>query len=446
MSGNVKNSKPTVVLATLGSLGDLHPFIALGIALRVRGARVILAAAADYRRKSESAGLEFRAVRPAFDDLERTLAMSRAELTRRVLARSDFLLRRLIMPQVQANYEDMRELVAGADLLLTSSLAFGARLAAERLAIPWMAVVLQPLMFLSAFDPPEIPGVPWLGPLMRRCGPLPTRWLLRLAKLLIDAQLTQVRQLRRSIGLPATRQSPMFEGQFGVAGALGLYSPLIGTVQADFPAHTEIVGFASFDSADGAAPALPPALEQFLEAAERPLVFTLGSLVVNSPGSFYRDSLAAARRLDMRAVLLVGEGALAQECAAAAHADGAPATDVCICAYAPHSLLFPRAAAIVHQGGIGTLAQALRSGRPQLVVPFYADQLDNAARARRLGVARVLAPGRYTAASAAAELRLLLDTPGLELRASRVGGIVAREDGAARGAAVVWDRLTSWTR
>ncbi len=427
---------PKIILATLGSLGDLHPFIALGLALRARGATVVLAGAAEYRAKIERAGLEFQPVRPSFADLERELGMDRAQLTRAALERHEFLLRALIMPQLRATYDDMLAAVRGADLVVTSSLAFAARLAAEKCNIPWIAVVLQPLMFLSAFDPPVIPKVPWLTALLRRLGPGVTRVALNLAKQALAPQLRPVHALRAQIGLAPLARNPLFEGQFSAAGALGLYSPLLGGSQADHPRPTAIVGFAAFDSDDGAPAALARSLHDFLGAGALPLVFTLGSLVVNSPGAFYRESLAAARSLRMRAVLLVGERAAAEYA-------GQNGADVLIVGYAPHSLLFPRAAAIVHHGGIGTLAQALNSGRPQLIVPFYADQADNAARAVRLGVARSLAPARYTAAAAARQLERLLGAPEPRARAVAVRARLAREDGAAEAAAVVLNRLES---
>jgi UDP:flavonoid glycosyltransferase YjiC (YdhE family) len=132
--------------------------------------------------------------------------------------------------------------------------------------------------------------------------------------------------------------------------------------------------------------------------------------------------------------LLVGEQASGES----AHRRSA---DVFVCAYAPHSLLFPRASAIIHHGGIGTLAQALRSGRPQLIVPHFADQLDNAARAAGLGVARVASARRHCAASAARDLSYLLGDGGYAERAREVGGLLAGEDGAAHGARIVLDRL-----
>jgi UDP:flavonoid glycosyltransferase YjiC (YdhE family) len=106
----------------------------------------------------------------------------------------------------------------------------------------------------------------------------------------------------------------------------------------------------------------------------------------------------------------------------------------------PYSALFPRAAAIVHQGGIGTLAQALRAGSPQIVVPFHGDQLDNGARAERLGVARVILRKQYRAKRAIAELQKVL---GYTQAAAQVGAQIGREDGAAAAAAAITQVLRS---
>lgn len=187
-----------------------------------------------------------------------------------------------------------------------------------------------------------------------------------------------------------------------------------------------MVGYAAYDSDQGGPSVLPPALEAFLAGGPAPLVFTLGSAAVNIPGRFYRESLAAARRLGRRAVLLVGP-------------DGDPsvaegAADAVALAYAPYSLLFPRSAAIVHQGGVGTTQQALRSGRPQLVVPHLGDQFDNGARVARLGVGATLAREAYRSAAPAARIDRLLGDAGLVATAARLGTIAAQEDGAGEAA------------
>jgi UDP:flavonoid glycosyltransferase YjiC (YdhE family) len=427
-----------IVLVTLGSLGDLHPFMALALALRARGAEPVLATSEDYRGKVTAAGIAFAPMRPSFTDLETDLGMTRAQITARCVADQEFLVRKLVLPYVRCVYEDSLALSADADLLVTSSLAIGTRLAAEKRGLPWIGVVLQPMLFLSAYDPPVIPHAEFVSGLLRRLGPVPTSLLFALGKRATLGMFAPVARLRAEIGLPPSRLHPLFDGQFCSAGALGLYSDLLGGPQADHPARTRITGFATYDSADGRQSTLDPQLAAFLDSGPAPLVFTLGSLIVNNPGSFYRESALAARRLQRRAVLLIGEGATTNRGPAGdarrnAGLDANLAHDpnLCIVGYAPHSLLFPRAAAVVHQGGIGTLAQGLRSGRPQLVVPFFADQQDNAARAVRIGLARSLAPTRYTATSAATELAPLLTDPRYAARAAAVGARLAGEDGAS---------------
>ena len=113
----------------------------------------------------------------------------------------------------------------------------------------------------------------------------------------------------------------------------------------------------------------------FWQQANHPLVFVLGSSAVWLAGDFWRKAIAAAGnprptgRADLRFTQHLGH-----------LPDGVRAF-----AYLPYSKVFPAAAAVIHQAGIGTLAQALRSGRPQLIVPVAFDQPDNARRAAMLG-------------------------------------------------------------
>jgi UDP:flavonoid glycosyltransferase YjiC (YdhE family) len=183
-----------------------------------------------------------------------------------------------------------------------------------------------------------------------------------------------------------------------------------------------LTGYPFYDH-DGE-PGLSEALVRFLDAGSPPLVFTLGTSGVLDPGRFYLESALAARRLGRRAVLLVGRIPGSQRI------ESLPEGVACF-DYAPFSALFPRAAAVIHQGGIGTTGQALRAGVPQLVMPLAHDQPDNADRVRRLGVARVLPRSGYTADRAAAALRLLLDDPRYAATAARIARSVQAEDGAA---------------
>jgi UDP:flavonoid glycosyltransferase YjiC (YdhE family) len=227
--------------------------------------------------------------------------------------------------------------------------------------------------------------------------------------------------LRRRIGLPAPNGHPMLEGTFSPYGTLAMFSPVFSPPQPDWPVRTRVCGFPFYDRA-GPGVQLSPELAGFMTAGEPPIVFTLGSSAVFDAGNFYQESAAAAARLGRRAVLLVGTDPRYQP-------KISPNESLFIAGYAPYSQLLPHSAAIVHQGGIGTMAQSLRSGKPMLVVPFSHDQPDNAMRAERLGVARTLARKDYRADRAASALKALLEQREYSVKASKVAEAISTEDG-----------------
>ena len=198
-----------------------------------------------------------------------------------------------------------------------------------------------------------------------------------------------------------------------------MFSRLLAEPQPDWPARAVVTGPILYNGA--ASPELSGELDRFLAMGPPPIVFTLGTSAVEAAGSFYDVSARAARRLHRRAVLLIGR-----------HAHNRPKDsggDVLAIEYAPHATLFPRAAAVVHQGGVGTTHQALASGKPTLVVPHAHDQPDNAMRVARLGVSRTVFPRRYTEATVVRELNVLLTVPSYAIRAGEVGAQVRRENG-----------------
>jgi UDP:flavonoid glycosyltransferase YjiC (YdhE family) len=154
-------------------------------------------------------------------------------------------------------------------------------------------------------------------------------------------------------------------------------------------------------------------------------VFTLGSAAVFDPGRFYDESARAAAIVGRRAVLLVGP--FAERLALAR-------PDIGVFDYAPFSRLFPRAEVIVHQGGSGTTGQALRAGRPMVIVPYGHDQPDNAMRVSKLGISGTIGRQQYSADRVAGALERLLGNPEVKTRAERAGQIVKHEDGAASAA------------
>jgi UDP:flavonoid glycosyltransferase YjiC (YdhE family) len=228
--------------------------------------------------------------------------------------------------------------------------------------------------------------------------------------------------LRAELGLPPIGDDPLFEGLHSPERVLCLFSHLLAEKQPDWPAQTVITGFPFYDQHDGIG--LPPELERFLNNGPPPIVFTLGSSAVMDPGRFYETSIAAARHIGARGVLLTGKDG--------PYKPASVPEGIIACNYAPFSELFPRCAASVHQGGVGTTGQAMRSGRPMLVMPYSHDQFDNAARVTRLGIARTVYRGRYTPRRAAALLQQLLHERRYAERARAVGDELEREDGVGR--------------
>jgi UDP:flavonoid glycosyltransferase YjiC (YdhE family) len=230
-----------------------------------------------------------------------------------------------------------------------------------------------------------------------------------------------IRRLARERGLPESDSDPMFEGRFSPYGTLAMFSSVFAAPQPDWPPHTFVTGFPFHDADEMDARVMRP-LDDFLAAGSAPIVFTLGSSAVFVARDIYRQAVEIAQRLGRRAVLLTGREAGDQGL------DSLP-RDVFATDYAPHWKVFPRAAAVVHQGGIGTLAHAMRAGRPMLVIPFSHDQPDNAERAERLGMARSIPRAKFTVERGVAALRELLDDARYAQAARTVARRVAGEDG-----------------
>jgi UDP:flavonoid glycosyltransferase YjiC (YdhE family) len=272
------------------------------------------------------------------------------------------------------------------------------------------------LIFFSQFDPSVLAPYPWVFKLQTLSTTI-NGLILKIGRLKTNLWRGPITQFRVSLGMPPGG-NPFFEGQHSPQRVLALFSPLMGAPQPDWPPQSLVTGFAFYDRADHRQ-GLDLKLARFLESGPPPLVFTLGSSAVHVGRLFYRESLAAIRRLGCRAVLLVGENAIEEPL---------PPGTVAF-PYAPYSQLLPRAALTVHQGGIGTCAQALAAGRPMLLVPFAFDQPDNAARLQRLGVARVIPRQRYSGARAAAEIERLLSDPTYAANATLVARRLAEENG-----------------
>ena len=419
-----------IVISCWGSHGDLFPYIGLAAALKRHGHTPVVATNAGYRAEVEREGIEFAEAGPLID----ATVANADDFYKRVMdpvKGSEVIVTELLMPKLRESYEQLRTAIKGADLLVNHPITYAGPLAAEHARTPWISTVLAPLSFFSAGDPPVLPTAPRLTDV-----PLVGPWLgykiLQLARPTLRRWVQPVEKLRAELGLPPAGH-PMIEGQVSPHGTLALFSRVLAEPQPDWPPNVTVTGTVFYNGPEP----LDVELEDFLAAGEPPVVFTLGTSAVGAAGGFYRESVDAAAKLGVRAVLLTG-----------GFAQNKPAVlppNVLLVDRAPHQLLFPRASVVVHQCGAGTTAQALRSGKPTLLVPHGHDQFDNARRVRKLGVARRLLPSEYRAERVARELRALLDQPRYLERAAAVQ-IVVREERGAEAAANAIEKVLAFNR
>jgi UDP:flavonoid glycosyltransferase YjiC (YdhE family) len=407
-----------IVITSLGSLGDLHPFIAIALALQTRGHHVVVATGECYSRKIRALGLGFAAVRPNCDWVADPQVMRRIMQPQRGLER---IIREVLLPVLQQTYDDTLAAAEGADLLVAMQSNLASPLVAEKKGIPWVSAMHFPIGLASGYDPPVLPGFAVLSKMLRCLGPAFWVPLRRFLPWATNFWARPWYRLRAEIGLPpSTTANPLTDGQAALLH-LALFSPQIMNTQPDWPPQTLVTGFPWYDGTGESQ--LPAELAHFLDTGAPPVVFTLGTAISEDPGAagFFATSAAAAKLVGCRAVLILKD---------ARNRLPVLPEDVLAVEYAPFSELFPRAAAIVHHGGIGTTALAMRSGRPMVVMPCAWDQPDNAERAVRLGIARTISRSRYTSTRVAAELQRVLDDPTYAQRASMVGTQVRQEDGA----------------
>ena len=414
-----------ILFAAFGSLGDVFPYIGIARALLRRGHRPVIATTDMHRDAIEAEGIEYAPMRPGaaeFGDFSGV-----AKKLFHPIRGPEFLIGTLVLPYLRQAYEDLKHAASDADLVVSHPLTVTLPMVAEKLGRPWVSTVLSPLSLFSAVDPPVFAPLPWLRAL-RHLGPGPYRAVFSLIKTAGRQWEHEIAGLRSELGLASPRGPAFFEGQYSPMLNLALFSRLLAEPASDWPANTRTSGFPLYDGKP-LDQATAERLSHFMQAGDPPLAFVLGSSAVMIAGHFWEEAIEASRALGRRAILITGRD---QPLPDLGNRD-----DIAVFPYLPYSLVFPYAAAVVHQAGIGTLSQALAARRPQLIVPVAFDQPDNAARSKRLGVARVLPFRRVTAPRLAGELEYLLEDRTLAERAAHTGAQVFEEHGATAAAAAL---------
>jgi len=401
-----------VLLTAIGSPGDINPTLAIGQALKTRGHQATMLVNPYFKRQTTEAGLKFL---PLGTD-EQLRGVKNSAFMRHPARRTGWS--ELVMPNIPLLLEELDAHVRAdpPDLVVYHQLSIGAPWVCRRHDVPSAVVTLSPLTWMSRED----------GGVHSRTGmrDSPPKWMLRL---ILSATNFYLRSA-------ADKDLNLIRERFGYSHStgfwfehikqcelnLGMWSPYFRRSMPDDPPNGRICGFAWCDRGHDDEREHRELLE-FLDEGEPPIVFTMGTSVVTAVGNFYETAAEACRRLGRRGLLLIGR----EENRPKRMPPGVMAA-----CFAPHSLVFPRACLNVHHGGAGTTAQAMRGGKPALVIPIAFDQFDNAARVKRLGIAKRLWRQQVSPRLLTMRLRQILDSAGIAARAARVGDRLRQEDGA----------------
>ena len=409
-----------ILVVTVGSSGDVHPFVAIASVLRDRGHDVTVQVNPYFESTVRGAGLDYRALGSYLSPTD--VARDNPAAFRRytgtyVVMRSLFMEGfREAYPSLRAAFEEIRP-----DVVVGHQISFGLPWLAREFGAAWVTCVLSPSTLISNHDPSVYP----FG-MDARNKPMWMRRVHHVGAQLMTSMILDppMNRFRKSIGVAPARNI-LFDEMLSADRVLAMFSPHFRAPAPDDPERLLVCGFPWFERHGGHAELgerLTPETERFLDAGDPPIVFSLGSVLSHTQVDAFHAALEAARLVGRRAILVTGH----------AHDDALDLGDDALrLDYAPYSLLMSRAAANVHHGGIGTTAQALRAGRPMIVVPHAHDQFDNAARAEAKGVGLGLRPGRrLSARRLSIALETVLGSAPMREAAARMGRAIAEEDGA----------------
>lgn len=357
-----------VIVTAIGSAGDINPMLMIASEIRERGHDVDFIANEYFKDKIRRAGLNFHELgsvelyKKAVDDPEMWEPRKAFHAVWRTLRDG-----------LDLNVELIENCLRKDSVLLGSTLAFGSRIVQEKHSKRGATIHLAPSCIISGHEPMAMPGMSFL-PRM----PLPLRefmmtlidsvWLDQVCK----NDLNAIRANHGLLPIKSVMKKWMHSPDQVICAFPGWYAK----PQPDWPPNTVMTGFPVYDRPEDQL--LDSRLTEFLSAGPAPIVFTAGSAMAQAKKHF-ETAIAATNKAHMRAVLV---SAFPEQIP-----DELP-TDIIHVNYAPFAVLFPKAAAVQHHGGIGTSVQALAAGVPALITPFAHDQFDNAYRVSKLGVAR----------------------------------------------------------
>ena len=410
-------------IQTWGSEGDIRPFIALGHALSARGHEVELLyteiGTRRYEEVARSLGFTARAVAsPVIADQEELFRIGLQAINARDQLQQGLLIsKRLLEPAIPQIYEAGLELAQRSDLFVHHFIVHASRAAAEKARVPFVTVAFAHMLIESRYIHPN--GFPRLGDWMNAFG-----W--KIARLALNHTLLKdMNRFRSRVGLPLIKDL-LTDGWASHRLHLIASSPALLDRPADWPVWNQMCGFLSLPPHEREL--MSPDVEAFLSGGPPPIFMGFGSLMPTS-GTHLDQTLA----IFQEAAAMAGQRAIIQ-CEAET-----PSTDtVLFVKRTPHTLVFPRCAAVVHHAGAGTTHTTLKTGSPSIPVPHVSDQFAWSDDLHRLGVAPApLKRTRLTAKALAARIRETVANPQMKQKAVAIQQRMASDDGPTTAARLI---------
>lgn len=413
-----------IAILALGSRGDVQPYVALAKGLQQAGHSVRLLAPENFAALAAGHSLDFRPMR---GDVQ---AVAESPEMQALLEKGNFLAinahtARLAKEAALHWAEDGLVACQDVELIVAGIGGLHAGVAlAEKLGVPFVEAPVVPFSPTAAFPGALFPpGVAKLGGIANRLSHHAVRQLMWQGFRAADSAAR-----REVLGLPP---APFFGPDRALRGAvqpvLCGVSPSVIPKPADWGPHQHMTGYWFLEADAGWTP--PSDLTEFLAAGPPPVAIGFGSMSNRKPEEVTRLLVAAVERAGARAVLLSGwQGMRTADLP----------DSILMLKSAPHDWLFPRMAAVVHHGGAGTTAAALRAGVPSLVVPFFGDQPFWGRRVAELGVGPAAIPRKkLTAENLAAAITQMLSDSEMNRRAAALGARIRAEDGVGRAVQIL---------
>ena len=406
------------LLAAMGTGGDLDPVIGLALELVQRGHGVTIAANGSHREKIARLGLDYFHLRPSLDQNQLQTWMSNA--VQSTVGGNRYIVRDLVMPHVEWNYHQLEKVVPEYDVLLCHTLAYSVPLVAKKLGKPWASFVVSPLVYKVEFERRRIIGRQSSRDFLWRM-PFPSFVLKPLREKIAGSWVTPLKKLRDSLDLPDLGDVHILEeSQYSPHLNLAFFSSHFTPAQKGWP---EPMCQAGFVLPQQEKESLSREAQEFLDKGDQPLLFSLGTSGSGPEARRFCEVAAEiSLRMDKRAILVAGSNTEILQ--------HIPRDERLLpVAYEPFSQLIPRIRTLVHIGGVGTIAQGLYAGKPQVLVPFTYEQCDNALRLQDLRVSATIPIARLNSSILCRKIKQVEENACRE-RALEIKARIAGENGA----------------